>query len=306
MELTFLGTGAATACPLPFCRCETCRAAREGGGRDVRSRASLLIDGDLLIDLGPDAVASAARLGRDLTNVRWWLQTHAHSDHFDAGHLVTRLAEYAAREVRPVTLIASRPCMARMSERMALEEAGATLMDVAWRDRLRLRAIEVSHADTVVAGPYRVTAIESLHDPSVGSLIYAVERGGAAFLYAVDSVELTEDAWALLRARDMRFHAVAIDHTYGSGVGGGGHLGAEGVARTIERLKAERLLAPGAVVYATHISHEGNPPHAELERYAARRGYRAAWDGLSVRVSAGHRCADDADSGDPHRAVGRA
>lgn len=160
MELTFLGTGAATACPLPFCRCDACRAARGRGGYDRRARAAALIDGALLIDLGPDVAQAAQRLGRDLTEVRWWLQTHAHSDHFDAGHAVTRLAEYASVDVPCVTLLASGACLRRMSERLAQEEAGATLLDGGWRSRLHLRVIEASHGDTAVLGPYRVTAID--------------------------------------------------------------------------------------------------------------------------------------------------
>lgn len=62
MRLTFLGTAAATACPLPFCRCAACTAAREAGGKDCRARSSLLVNQDLLLDLGPDAPASALRL----------------------------------------------------------------------------------------------------------------------------------------------------------------------------------------------------------------------------------------------------
>ena len=55
MQITFLGTGAATAVPLPFCSCPTCRAARVQGGKDLRTRSALLINDDLLIDCGADA-----------------------------------------------------------------------------------------------------------------------------------------------------------------------------------------------------------------------------------------------------------
>ena len=102
MQITFLGTGAATAVPLPFCSCPTCRAAREQGGKDLRTRSALLINDDLLIDCGADAVSLAHRLGKDLTRVRTLLVTHAHGDHFDPGHLVTRMPEYGCADTPPL------------------------------------------------------------------------------------------------------------------------------------------------------------------------------------------------------------
>ena len=38
MKITFLGTAAATACPLVFCRCATCQQAWLRGGKDKRRR----------------------------------------------------------------------------------------------------------------------------------------------------------------------------------------------------------------------------------------------------------------------------
>ena len=52
MKLKFLGTGAATACPLPFCNCQICKDARKFGGKDFRKRSSILINDDLIIDMG--------------------------------------------------------------------------------------------------------------------------------------------------------------------------------------------------------------------------------------------------------------
>lgn len=136
MHLTFLGTAAATALPLPFCRCPVCCQARSLGGKDLRRRSSLLVNGDLLLDLGPDAPSSAAHFGKDLSSLRYLLQTHAHSDHFDAAHLVTRLAEYASRDVSPLAIACSRQTAAAMSAALSREEAGASLLDASWQRRL--------------------------------------------------------------------------------------------------------------------------------------------------------------------------
>ena len=37
-------------------------------------------------------------------------------------------------------------------------------------------------------------------------------------------------------------------------------------------------------VFATHIAHEGNPTHAQLEMFAERNGYKVAYDGLVITV----------------------
>ncbi|HSK33251.1 MAG TPA: cobalamin biosynthesis protein CobU, partial [Propionicimonas sp.] len=65
MEVLLLGTGAADGIPNPFCRCATCTDHRER--RELRTPTSVLIDGRLLVDPGPEAPRQVSRFGRDLT-----------------------------------------------------------------------------------------------------------------------------------------------------------------------------------------------------------------------------------------------
>jgi phosphoribosyl 1,2-cyclic phosphate phosphodiesterase len=95
MQLTFLGTGADSAYPLPFCVCAICQRARATGGKNIRRRSSAIVNQNLLIDLGPDSVSSLLTCGLDPSQLRYLLQTHPHHDHFDQNHLLTRTAEYA-------------------------------------------------------------------------------------------------------------------------------------------------------------------------------------------------------------------
>ena len=284
MRITFLGTAAATACPLVFCRCRACQSAWALGGRDMRRRSSVLIGDDLLIDLGPDLMSAAFACGVDVSRVRWWLQTHSHSDHFDAGHLITRIADYATEATLPLEVCASPETLAHMSERLAREEEGATLLTAEWQKRLNVRVHALRHGDEVELGGRRIVAIESNHDLRDGSLLYAVVEGEKAFLYATDTMRLTDAAWALFREKRLRFDAVAIDHTYGPGTPGGGHLCADEVVEEIARMRAEGVLKPEGRVLATHISHEGMPLHAELEVFARAHGYEVAWDGMTVEI----------------------
>lgn len=51
MKITFLGTSAAPGIPLTFCECNTCDHARIHKGKNIRKRASYVINNDLLVDL---------------------------------------------------------------------------------------------------------------------------------------------------------------------------------------------------------------------------------------------------------------
>lgn len=275
MKIQFLGTAAATSCPLAFCSCAACTAGRKNGGKDLRRRSSVLIDDVLLIDMGPDLMTASFDFGIDTAKIRYLLQTHSHSDHFDAGHFITRMAEYATEDLTHMTVCCSEQCAVHMSEKLGREEHGATLLDAAWRERLGVDLRTMRHGETVRLDEYGITAVESAHDINDGSLMYLIRKGDAAFLYACDTPLLTDRAWELLENLPFPITAAACDQTYGPGTPGGGHMHADQTAAFAARLK-------GTAVYATHISHEGTPPHAQLEQWTKERGYEVAYDGLTL------------------------
>src|SRR4051812_7715991 len=90
MQATFLGTAASEGYPDAFCGCANCERARALGGPSLRKRSSLLINDDLLIDLGPDVIAASLMHGISLARLRCCLQTHEHEDHLDPSHFSSR------------------------------------------------------------------------------------------------------------------------------------------------------------------------------------------------------------------------
>lgn len=82
MKLHFYGTGASEGFPALFCQCENCARARKLGGKNIRTRASLGVDEELLIDFSQDTYSHCLYGGLDLTKIRHVLITHSHSDHF--------------------------------------------------------------------------------------------------------------------------------------------------------------------------------------------------------------------------------
>lgn len=284
MKITFLGTSAANAYPEAFCRCKNCTRARELGGPSLRKRSAALINDDLLIDLGPDIQTASQMHGRPLTGVRYCLQTHAHADHFDASHLLSRSPEWGVAGAPRLHFYASRGTLQAAAHLLERDCAPAGLLDPATGESLNLEVHPIEALESFAAGPYRVAAFAANHDPVVEPLLYAVQMGGHSVFYGTDTAGLPEEFWEALHRRRLRFDVVILDHTYGPDEEERDHLSAREVVGYAARMREEGLLAEGGRVLATHIAHEGNPAHPELAEFAASHGYEAAYDGLVVRA----------------------
>jgi len=282
MELTFLGTAADTAYPLPFCACTICQQARGIGGKNIRRRSSVIVNRDLLIDLGPDSVQSMLNFGLDPTRIRYLLQTHPHHDHFDPNHLITRTSDYGCVCAVPLTLVASRGTLNRMSTMLRSTGFEGDLLTSETQEALNTDVQPVQAGESRTVGSYRITAFQANHDAAAESLLYAVQSGEDALFYATDTDTLPEVTLNQLAATGQRFSTVVLDHTYGPGRDGGGHLNADRFHATILWLQDACLLQDDAKIYATHLSHEGNPEHEALDAYARQHGYLVPWDGLKV------------------------
>jgi phosphoribosyl 1,2-cyclic phosphate phosphodiesterase len=282
MQLAFLGTSAANAFPEAFCSCPNCLQARSLGGPSLRRRASVLVDDALLIDLGPDLHPACQAMGLSLANVRWCLQTHAHADHLDPSHFLSRSPGYGVTAAPRLHFYASQASLQEAARLLERDFGPAGFLAPATGDLLNLELHPVESFQTFQAGPYRVTAFPANHDPSVEPLLYAFEAAGRTIFYGTDTAALAEETWQAFHRLGLRFDLAILDHTYGPHQPGSDHLSARDVIEHTRRLREEKLLAPDGRVIATHIAHEGNPAHPELAEFAALNGYEVAWDGLIV------------------------
>jgi len=69
MRVKFLGTSAAEGWPAVFCQCVNCRRAKNAGGKNVRTRSSIMINTDLKIDFPPDTYHHVLKHGIELAAV---------------------------------------------------------------------------------------------------------------------------------------------------------------------------------------------------------------------------------------------
>ena len=278
MELLYLGTAAAEGYPALFCQCAHCTAARRERGRSLRRRTSALIDGELLIDVGPDLLAASHALGLDLSPVRYVLQTHRHSDHLLDLNFLCREPGFAGTPPARWELRGSRPSIA------AIAAFGDT-------DVRRMTLEAVAPFQTFTLGPYTVTALLARHDMAIDPLFYAIRRGDKALLWGNDTGPFFPETWEALQRlgeEGVRFNVAAIEATLGAvaapeGAPPGGHMTIQQCADHHNELERRGLLAPGARRLAHHFSHNNNPPHAALEALLRPHGVEPAYDGLRLR-----------------------
>ena len=284
MNLTFLGTSAANAFPEAFCQCANCQQARALGGASLRKRSAALINDDLLIDLGPDIMAASNQHARPLTQVRFCLQTHAHADHLDTSHLLSRSPGYGVVGAPRLHFYAS-PGSVRVAARLLERDcAPAGLLDPAVGEQLNLEIHPIEALQSFPLDGYQVTAFPANHDPEIDPLLYAVQANGKCLFYGTDTAVLPEETWQGFHRHKLRFDLVILDHTYGPQQPGTDHLSASQFIEHVARMREEGLLADHARAFATHIAHEGNPAHPDLVAFAAQHGYEIAYDGLTLAV----------------------
>lgn len=284
MKLTFLGTAASEGYPDAFCGCPNCEHARRLGGPSLRKRSSVLINNDLLIDLGPDLIAASQTHGVSLADLRYCLQTHEHADHLDPTHLVSRSQRSGVPDVKPLDFYASQGGVAKAAAGIGLHLPvnGEAKLDA--RELLNLTLHVVEPFQEFEFGSYRVHSVLAAHDPQIVALLHVIEQAGRSLFYATDTGPLSDETWNALIDAGHRFNVVVMDHTFGLRQRATGHMNQEQFREQVDRLYAEGLLADDARIFAHHLGHHSNPPHPELTELTATLGYEVPFDGQTVDV----------------------
>ncbi len=269
MRLHFLGTAAAEGYPGIFCDCPNCREARALGGRNIRLRSALLVNDDLLIDFGPDLLASAQRFYRDLSQVTTGLVTHAHMDHFFLGNFSMRGMGFTAHRAIP-TLRLYGP--REVKEMLEAEHPDLSL--------LRMEVSTVHAFERWTSGTYDITSYRAYHAiDHLEALFYSVTDGQHAFLYATDTGPFPEDTWEALEGQS--FNAIIMEETMGTGIYNQ-HMSVESFLEHARRMRAAGMLRPGGRLIAHHMSHTNNPTHEKIEAILTPHRVEVAYDGLEI------------------------
>ena len=284
MIITFLGTSAANAYPEAFCRCKNCEQARMLGGKSIRKRSAALVNNDLLIDLGPDIMTASNIHSYSLSRVTYCLQTHAHADHLDTSHFLSRSPGYGVVGAPCLHFYASPGTLRQAAHLLEGDCAPYGFLDQEIGEQLNLEVHPIDPLQSIEMGSYLVTAFSANHDPVVEPLLYAIQANGRTFFYGTDTATLPEETWQGFHKKKLHFDLVILDHTYGPDETGSDHLSAHQFIEHVARFHEEGLLTPVARAFATHIAHQGNPAHPQLSEYARQNDYEIAYDGLILQI----------------------
>ena len=254
MRIEVLGSGAADGWPNPWCTCSSCTAARVQGVH--RTQSSVLLDGTVLIDVGPT-------VGRhDLSGVRAVLVTHNHLDHhFPQAWVWRSWAEHAG----PLTVVAPPSVLAAARFDPAVVAIPAVPGDVHEVLGYEVRVLKAEHPDDAVL--YDITGPD-----------------GATLLYACDTGVLPEET---VQALDDRSLDVLMLELAGTPIPS--HLTLDTWPAQVARLEAVGAVTGSTKVFATHVGHH-NPPPDELDRQLAALRASVARDGqvIDTSVYGGH------------------
>jgi adenosylcobinamide kinase/adenosylcobinamide-phosphate guanylyltransferase len=263
MEVLLLGTGAADGIPNPFCRCETCDDHRERG--ELRTPTSVLVDGRLLIDPGPEAPRQVSRLGRDLVGLEALLAGHAHDDHLDPAVLMHRSWVTST----PLRVVGPQPVVDWSRQWLDADPGG-------------IGFTVLTAGDEVELAGYRVTALAANHEAFGEALCYLLEAPEATLLYATDTGPLPDSTWEQLAGR--RVDLVLLEETFGPcTTKGGRHLHLATFADTVARLRELGVVDGSTRVVAVHLAHD-NPPLERLAAELAAVGAEVLPDGTVITL----------------------
>ncbi len=278
MEIRYLGTAAAEGFPAAFCNCEYCRAARADLAREWRTRSQMLVDRKLMIDFPPDSYVHAAGFGFDLSAVRTLLVTHSHTDHFYAQEFVNRGYKFAEGMSAPLLDIYGN------SEVLAVYREG-TRREMRESVAQNIRLHELQPYTCFTADGYEVAALPANHTPKEQALLYAV-RGDKTLFYFNDTGLPDEGVYRFLAERGFVADVVSFDCTFADAPGehSGRHMGFAENELVREKMARFRIIRQDAKYYVTHFSHNSAPLRDRIEREAERRGFIAAYDGMTFTV----------------------
>ncbi len=280
MKITVLGSGG-FGYPLVFCDCEHCKKARVLGGKNIRKRASLLINDELIIDLTPDCLTSMSMYNKDMGKTKYLLQTHTHLDHFDINHFTSLDYKYATHRNEKLTLICSDLCLKDIQNKVSQFDK-MDLYNNDYLTKINLATKTINHGEKLKIDRYFIKGIHCAHDEKIGAQIYLIKYNKKSLLYATDTSQITD--LALQELKGEKIDCIFLDESFGTQEYTFSHLNIKGFDEYITKLRKNNLLNNNCIIYATHLTHDGNPLHDELELILSKYGYKPAYDGLEFKI----------------------
>ena len=273
MKLEVLGTGTADGWPLASCSCAACMTARVAGA--VRGQTAAVLDGTLLLDVGPQTAQAARHAGVDLSRLRHVLLSEVPVGLAQSG--VPAAETSPGDPTSPFTSAFTSP----FTWPGGLDVVGlAPVVEGAaswFSAHPKVRLVPLEAGQRVQLGAHEVKALAGSHEGAWPRVVYDVSTPGGRLLYAPRTGPLPEGTVAALGGAS--FDLVVLGETYGDQLSHpGDHLDLHSFPEQLRRLRAVGAVTRDTDVVAAHLSH-ANPPSTELARRLADWGARVVEDG---------------------------
>lgn len=288
LVMQFLGTGAGEGVPTPFCRCAICVHARKVKGKEIRLRSCFRLSEQVLIDFGPDILASCARLGTDLYDVKHILVTHTHSDHFQITNLFLK-SMITRTNKEKLHLYLNGDSFQILKAADGLGYDGKDDFFTEYLDK-HVVLHQLAFWESYQVGDYTVTPVKGSHHAHYekNSANYLIEcKDGRKLLYASDTGYYTEETFDFLKNHQLDI--LIIEATFGSIDRGDtpySHLDVRSVNYLMNKLYEQGTLQHTTKAYLTHINQEQHYTHEQMEDIYSRSStpyqVQVAYDGLII------------------------
>lgn len=255
-----------------YCRCERCETARKRGGHELRTRASTLVDGQYLIDAGPDSYSQFVREGLSHRDLRACFHTHSHDDHFLAEVYRRRYPVYAGGIIEAkLTVVGNSSIQRSLESRVVLERAGIEFLEAQ-----PFSMFQIDHL--------QVCALPANHALKEGGLLYHFADGNSHFLCANDTGYFLNETWQYLVRLAQPLDLVVMDGTWIDNNRGSDHMDLEQNRAVRGRMLKEGIANERTRFVLTHIGHFSSFGHAELASLLPQMGLEPGFDGMCVQL----------------------
>lgn len=259
MKLLFLGTGAADWLRVP------------DDTPELRRTCAAILDGHILLDVGPHSFEQALRFGADPAAITDLILSHSHSDHFSRADLLA-FADHSAAGLRVW-------CNEKATKAFHLNSEELLAHRITIHPLTTLKP-------TDIGGGIRLTGLPANHvigETGETALQYIIESADCRFFYGCDGGWLMAEAWGTMRG--YTFDAMVFDVTVGDLPGNyriGTHNTIPMMRLLLEAFRENNVITPETKLIADHLSRTLHPGQAETEAIFAQMGMIAAYDGLSL------------------------
>ena len=277
VKIKILGSGGGEGFPAAFCSCEHCETARKKGNKSLRTLSQTIINDDLLIDFPADTAAHCLYHGVNLGQLQNVLITHAHIDHFEPSLLAMRGGGFC-HNLKYDDIYFYGP--------ENLKQVCDT-RDIAADFRKHIHFVPLEAYTPVTVGNYRVTALNALHAPGLGSLNYIIEQDGKCILYLLDSGYPTAETRTYLKNLNKVFDAVIMDATMGTAAPRAYiyHMCFQENKMLKTELEQLGIADDHTRFVVTHITHNYSEYHEKTEAIFADTAIAVAYDGYELTLA---------------------